>query len=78
MALDEEGGLIVCQIGIGVWRFDARGIPTHLIESDVGTHMTNVCFGGVDRKTLYITEADSGSILSVAMPISGVLLYSHM
>jgi gluconolactonase len=77
MALDQEGGLLVCHIGIGIWRFDARGIPTHLIESGVGTHMTNLCFGGSDNRVLYITEADSGSILRVTMPVPGQVLYSH-
>lgn len=77
MALDEEGGLIVCHIGIGVWRFNSRGVPTHLIETDVGTYMTNVCFGGADRRTLFITESDSGTILSASMPFAGVLPYSQ-
>ena len=77
LALDSEGGLIVCHIGIGVWRFDARGIPTHLIETSRGTHITNACFGGADRKTLYMTESDSGSILSAPMPFAGVVPYSH-
>jgi gluconolactonase len=48
-----------------------------LIESETGHHMTNVAFGGPGNKTLYITEADTGTIQSVEMPIPGKVMYSH-
>jgi gluconolactonase len=78
MALDQEDGILVCQLGVGIWRFDSDGMPTHLIESCVGHHMTNVCYGGPENKTLFITEADTGSILTCEMPVPGKILYSHM
>jgi gluconolactonase len=78
MALDQEDGLVVCQLGMGVWRFDSHGIPTHLIEACVGHHMTNVAFGGPDNRTLFITEADTGHILRAELPVPGKILYSHM
>jgi gluconolactonase len=77
MALDEEEGLIVCQVGIGVWRFDRHGMPTHLIQACEGHHTTNVAYGGPDRRTLYITESDTGTIQKVQMPIPGKVMYSH-
>jgi gluconolactonase len=77
MALDEEDGLIVCQLGVGVWRFDSFGQPTHLITGRVGHHLTNVAYGGPENRTLFITEADTGSILRVEMPVPGKKLYSH-
>jgi gluconolactonase len=40
--------------------------------------MTNVCYGGPENKTLFITEADTGSILTCEMPVPGKVLYSHM
>ncbi len=78
MALDQEDAILVCQLGVGIWRFDADGMPTHLIESCVGHHMTNVAYGGPENRTLFITEADTGSILTCELPVPGKVLYSHM
>jgi gluconolactonase len=78
MALDQEDAILVCQLGVGIWRFDSDGMPTHLIESCVGHHMTNVAYGGPVNKTLFITEADTGSILTCEMPVPGKVLYSHL
>jgi gluconolactonase len=78
MALDQEDAILVCQLGVGIWRFDSDGMPTHLIEACVGHHMTNVAYGGPDNKTLFITEADTGSILTCEVPVPGKVLYSHL
>jgi gluconolactonase len=77
MAFDDEDGLYVCHLGVGIWRFDSNGSPTHLFETGVGQHMTNLAFGGPDNRTLYITESDTGTILRARVPIPGRLLYSH-
>jgi gluconolactonase len=77
MALDQEDGLYVCHLGLGIWRFDSHGLPTHLIESCTGQHMTNLAFGGPDNKSLFITESDTGTILRAEMPFAGKPLYSH-
>jgi gluconolactonase len=34
--------------------------------------LTNVAFGGVDRKTIYCTESVSGSILRADLDIAGL------
>ncbi len=78
MALDQEDGLIVCHLGIGLWRFNPHGVPTHLIEACVGDHMTNIAYGGPGNRTLYITESDTGSILAAELPVPGKVMYSHM
>ena len=36
---------------------------------------TNVAYGGPNRKTLYITEAEQGAILRVELPVAGQLPY---
>jgi gluconolactonase len=77
LAIDREDGLYVCQLGIGIWRFDANGIPTHLIEPCVGHHMTNLAFGGEGNGQLFITESDTGSILRCDAPVPGKPMYSH-
>ena len=53
------------------------GEPVYRIKSCTGTHTTNVAFGWPDRKTLYITEAQSGTILKAELDIPGKLMYSH-
>ncbi len=77
LALDCEDGLYVCHLGIGIWRFDANGQPTHLIEPCVGHHMTNLAFGGPENRQLFITESDTGTILRCEAPFAGKPMFSH-
>jgi gluconolactonase len=72
--MDAEDGLIVCHLGIGVWRFDANFLSTHLVHAG-STHrlMTNIAFKG---KTLYITDSLNGEILTAEMPVAGKKLFS--
>lgn len=79
MALDEQGGLAVAHAGMGsVWLFDEKGRPTAELRSCAGDMTTNVAFGGPDRRTLFITEAVSGSILTARVEVPGREMYSHM
>jgi gluconolactonase len=73
--MDAEDGLLVCHLGVGVWRFDANGLPTHLVHADGHRLLTNVAFGGLDRKTLYITDSLNGEILTARMPVAGKVLF---
>jgi len=74
MALDEEGGIIVAHAGLGCWRFDRLGRPTHFIDPVVGLSLTNAAFKG---KRLYMTESESGHILTVDLPVAGKLMYGQ-
>jgi gluconolactonase len=78
--MDADNGLCVCHLGVGVWRFDANMLPTHLVHSENPHHhhLANIAFGGPDLKTLYITESLSGDILVAQMPVAGKKLYAHM
>jgi gluconolactonase len=75
--MDAENGLLVCHLGVGIWRFDANMLPTHLIHSDGEHHhhLDNCAYGGPDLKTLYITEALSGDVLMAQMPVAGKKVY---
>ncbi|HYA47560.1 MAG TPA: SMP-30/gluconolactonase/LRE family protein [Burkholderiales bacterium] len=75
---DEEDGLAVCHLGVGVWRFDANCLPTHLVHAQ-GQHrlMTNIAFGGPERRTLYITDSFNGEILAADMPVAGKKMFAH-
>lgn len=76
LAMDEKGNLIVCHVGLGtVWMFSALGEPVLRIRSPEGLSTTNAAFGGPDRKTLYITESATATILKVEMPNVGAPLF---
>jgi gluconolactonase len=78
LAIDEAGNLAVCHASLGVvWVFDKLGVPIWRINSCAGILPTNLAFGGPGRKTLYITESESGSIMKVTMPVAGKAMYSH-
>jgi gluconolactonase len=78
LALDEAGNLAVAHVGLGVvWLFDKHGQPVYRIQSCAGTLTTNVAYGGSDRKTLYITESESGTILKATLPTAGREMFSH-
>ncbi len=72
LALDEEGGLIVAHAGMGCWRFDRLNRPTHFIEPGVGLFVTNIAFKG---KRLFMTESESGTILTAELPAAGKVMY---
>ena len=78
LAMDEEGCLLVVHASFGsVWRLSPFAEPLHRIVSCAGRSTTNIAFGGSDRRSLFITEAETGSILRAELPVPGQLLYSH-
>ena len=78
--MDGDNGLLVCLLGVGIWRFDANMLPTHLIysENPHHHHLANLCFGGPDLKTVYITESLSGDILVAQLPVAGKRMFGHL
>lgn len=72
MALDEEGGIIVAHAGLGCWRFDRLGRPTHFIDPVVGLTLTNAAFKG---KRLFMTESETGTVLTVDLPAAGKAMF---
>jgi gluconolactonase len=79
IALDEDGRLLVCHVGLGsVWVFDTLGEPVARIKSGVGSFTTNLAFGWPDRGTLYIAEAYSGTILKAKLDVPGKVMFSHL
>jgi gluconolactonase len=75
LAVDEKGRVIVANPGLGyAWVLNPRGEPEQVIRSPLGASLTNVAFGGADRKALYCTESVSGSVLRIAMDTPGLPL----
>jgi gluconolactonase len=78
MAMDEDDNLAVCHVGLGtVWLFSRLGEPMQRIRSAAGLATTNCAYGGRDRKSLFITESATGSVLRAELPIAGRAMYSH-
>jgi len=72
--MDAEDGLVVCHLGVGVWRFDSNMLPTHLAHAGKQHRlMTNIAFQG---KKLFITDSINGEILTADMPVAGKKMYS--
>ena len=77
LALDMEDGLVVAHPGIGAWRFDRCGQPTHRIDSCAGLFCTNLAFGGPQNTSIFITESEGGVILGAELPVAGRPMFSH-
>ncbi len=79
MAMDEDDNLAICHVGFGaVWLFSALGEPLYRIKSCAGLATTNCAYGGAERKSLFITESASGSVLRAELPVAGRRMYSHL
>jgi gluconolactonase len=80
LAMDEAGNLSAAHARPGiVWLFSPLGEPLCRVQSrNKGNRMTNMAYGGVDRKTLYVVDSYRGEILTAPMPVAGKLLYSHL
>lgn len=78
LAVDEEGNVVVTHPTVGkVWLFSKYGVPLYQINSCKSDMTTNVAYGGPGRKTLYIVESRSCSILTVDLPVPGKKMFSH-
>jgi gluconolactonase len=76
MAVDEQGRVIVANPGLGyAWVLNHRAEPVQVVRSTHGMSLTNVAFGGPDRKTLYCTESVSGCILRADLEVAGLPIY---
>ena len=76
LAVDEAGRLIVANPGLGyAWVLNHRAEPECVLRSCAGASLTNVAFGGPDRKTLYCTESVSGSVLCATLDRAGLPIH---
>jgi gluconolactonase len=76
LAMDEEGRLIVANPGLGLaWVLDPRAHPVEMLTGIPGSAVTNIAYGGPDRKTLYMTDSTHGTIRTAVMPVAGMKLH---
>jgi len=76
LAVDEAGRVIVANPGLGlVWVLNQRAEPELVLRSCAGSSLTNIAFGGPQRKTLFCTESVSGSVLRATLDTAGLPLH---
>lgn len=79
LAMDEESNLAVAHPGMGsVWIYDRKGVPIYQVKSCAGSMITNIAYGGKNRRFLFMTDSSTGSILRAEMPTPGRVMYSHL
>ena len=72
LAVDEAGRVIVANPGLGyAWVLNHRAEPEVVLRSCAGMSLTNIAFGGPDRRTLYCTESTTGSVLRATLDTPG-------
>lgn len=73
LAVDSKGNICVATIlNGGITVFAPDGANHHVPIDDI--LVTNICFGGKDLKTAYITASSTGRLLSMEWPIAGLPL----
>ena len=78
MAMDSAGNLVIAHAYHGaVWIYDREAAPLYYIKPQRGRMTTNVAYGGLENKTLYIVESTTCSILTVTLPVAGQGMFSH-
>jgi gluconolactonase len=76
LAMDERGRLLVANPGLAyVWVLGPRAEPEEVLTGPAGASVTNLVFGGADRKTLYCTDSTHGHILRADMSVAGARLH---
>jgi gluconolactonase len=75
LAVDEQGRLLVANPGLGyVWILNRFAEPEIVLTRVRGASLTNLAFGGADRKTLYVTDSTHGLVLKTQMDVAGLKL----
>ncbi|OPF61988.1 SMP-30/gluconolactonase/LRE family protein [Hydrogenophaga sp. H7] len=76
LAMDSAGQLLVANPGLAyVWVLNHRAEPVQVLRAETGASLTNLAFGGPERKTLYCTESTSGSVLRAGMSHPGAKVH---
>ncbi len=79
LALDEDGNLAVAHPTAGVVRLYNRYAELlAVVKTCKGRSTVNIAYGGADNRSLFITEAETSTILVARMPKPGKRMFSHL
>ncbi len=72
LAMDGSGRLLVANPGLAcVWVLGPRAEPEEVLTGRAGASITNLAFGGADRKKLFCTDSTHGNVLCINMAEAG-------
>lgn len=78
LAVDAEGNVCIATLitgGITVVAPDGERVVQHLLPPGLDDHMTtNICFGGDDLRTAFITLGATGRLVACPWPVPGLRL----
>jgi gluconolactonase len=75
LALDAAGHLLIAATTAGaVAVVDPGGREVERIDTGPGSMPTNLCFGGPDLSTLFVTVAKGGRVLAYRRDVGGLPL----
>jgi gluconolactonase len=76
LAVDAEGNVCVATLGPGgVTAITPGGVATHVsLAGHVDPLTTNLCFGGPDHRTAFVTLSGTGRVIEVEWPVPGAPL----
>jgi gluconolactonase len=64
--------VLVANPGLGhVWVLNHRAEPVQVLRGVPGSSTTNLAFGGVQRKQLFVTDSTHGRILTTTLDTPG-------
>ena len=76
LAMDESGRLLVANPGLAyVWVLGPHAEPEVVLTGQPGASITNLAFGGPDRRTIFCTDSTHGRILCASLDAAGTTLY---
>jgi len=77
LAVDAEGNVCVATIrNGGITIFSPDGAQRHIASDDFMT--TNICFGGADLRTAYLTLSSTGRLVACDWPTPGLPLQYNL
>ena len=73
MAADEAGNILLAHASLGaVFVLGPQGEPVARIASCRGRTITNLAFGGPDRRHIFITDSETGAVLTTEWGVAGL------
>ena len=74
LAVDSEGHVCVATlVSGGFTRISPDGVQRDFFPAD-DLLPTNICFGGEDRRTAYVTQSGTGRLAKMTWPVAGLEL----
>lgn len=76
LAINELGHLLIANPGLAyIWILNQLAEPIEILKGVSGTSLTNLTFGGLDRKTLYCTDSTNGQIMKALVTHAGAPIH---